>query len=313
MTLAALAALLLAAAVAGATPSAPRLEVALSPREITVGDRVEAVLTVDAGPGPLAGEPRFPAWRETWGDAEVLEAGAPEPVGDGERAWRQRLVLTAFAPGTAALPPVAVAVPGTAGTVEARTPEGLALTVRSVLPQQGPEDAEPAPKPESAPVPLPLGAPFWWTAAGLSAACLALGLLLVRRRAAVAGEAAGPLLDPLPELVRELDRAAAEESAVRAHTRLSLALRRYLGRTLAFRAAESTTSEVHRRLLAHRLPAPLVRRAVGLLYACDLVKFARQEVGPERVAERVAAARAVGEEVERHVHPPEPERLEAAG
>ena len=313
MTLAAVAALLLV--VATAATSAPRLEVALTPREITVGDRVEAVLSLDAGTGPLAGAPRFPAWRETWGDAEVLEVEAPEPVGDGERAWRQRLVITAFAPGETELPPVAVAVPGAEGTVEARTPQGLALTVRSVLPQrddQEGEDAEPQPKPEAPPVPLPLGAPFWWTTAGLSAACLALGLLLVRKRAAVAA-AAGPPLDPLPELVRELDRAAAEESAVKAHTRLSLALRRYLGRTLAFRAAESTTSEIHRRLLAHRLPAPLVRRAVELLRGCDLVKFARQEMGPERIAERVAAARAVGEEVERHVHPPEPERLEAAG
>jgi hypothetical protein len=99
---------------------------------------------------------------------------------------------------------------------------------------------------------------------------------------------------------------------------LSLALRTYLGRTLAFPAAESTTSEIQRRLLARQLPAALVRRTVELLRACDLVKFARQEVGEATAVERLGAAREVGGAFERLLAPPpaapaDIEPLEKAG
>ena len=47
-------------------------------------------------------------------------------------------------------------------TVQVRTPAGLALAVRSVLP---PGDETPEPKPATPPRPLPIGDPFWWTLA----------------------------------------------------------------------------------------------------------------------------------------------------
>ena len=103
------------------------------------------------------------------------------------------------------------------------------------------------------------------------------------------------------------------------HTRLSLALRRYLGRRLPFPAVESTTAEIQRQLLSRRMPGPVARPLVELLRACDLVKFARQEVDAARARERVAAARRLAGELEVHLAPREPEafdeklELEAAG
>ena len=110
------------------------------------------------------------------------------------------------------------------------------------------------------------------------------------------------VLPPFEELASELSRAASA-SPGDAHVRLSWALRRYLGRVLQFPAVYSTTSQIQQQLLSRRLPGPLVRRAVELLRSCDLVKFARGEVGAGQSAERLAAAREIGREVEERFAP----------
>jgi hypothetical protein len=186
-----------------------------------------------------------------------------------------------------------------------RTPAGLALTVHSVLPAG---EKEPALKPPAAPRQLPLGKAFWWT---LGASGFLLGFLvwaLWRRHRAenLEEEVVQPQLPPFDELLGELDRIAAEPSVVRLHTRLSLALRAYLGRSLSFAAGESTTSEIYRTLLARRMPGQLVRQLVELLRACDMVKFARQEVGEEKAKERLATARQLARETETWARPVEP-------
>jgi hypothetical protein len=161
---------------------------------------------------------------------------------------------------------------------------------------------------------LPAGERFWWTLTILSAACLLAAWPLVRRRAAAGPAAAeAPPLPPFEELAAELDRLRGETSMAALHTRLSLALRRYLGRRLPFPAVESTTSEIQRQLLSRRMPGPLVRQAVELLRACDLVKFARQDVGEPRARERAEEALRTARELESHLAPRQPEALEAAG
>ena len=310
-------------ALPAAAQPAPKVEVSLTPQDqLTVGDPVEAVLTLQVDPSTLGGDPRFPVWGANWGEAEVLAKNAPEKVQEGgATVWRQRLTLAAFQTGQVALPPVEVAVPLRERTIQVRTPAGLALTVRSVLPA-GKKD--PQPKPPAELRQLPIGAPFWWTLAGSSLLLSLLALLFWwrRRSEGMEQEPVRPQLAPFDELLAELDRIAAEPSALRLHTRLSFALRAYLGRSLDFPAAESTTSEVNRRLLARRMPGPLVRQFVELLRACDMVKFARQEVGEERSRERLAAARQLGRETETWARPVEPvdfsqgrpgERREAVG
>ena len=302
---------LLLAAPLAAQPSP--VSVALAPNGPTVGDHVVATITLQIHAADLADEPRFPAWGKTWGEAEIVARGTPAKVAahNGVAVYEQRLVLAAFRPGKVPLPPMEIALPTRAGTARLQTPAGLAVAVRSVIP---PSEKNPKPKPPAAMRSLALGERFWWTLAVLLAACLAAGWLLFRRRRAQAATAAAaPPLPPFDELAAELDRLGAEPSMVSLHTRLSFALRRYLGRRLPFPAVESTTSEVQRQLLSRRMPGPLVRPTVELLRACDLVKFARQEVAEPVARERTAQARRIAEEFESHLAPREPEALEAAG
>jgi hypothetical protein len=296
------------------TPAAPalRLDVALAQGQATVGDRVEALLTLRLPTAQLAGEPRFPTWNQGWGEAEVVEKGEPAKISEagGTTVYRQRIALTAWKPGRVALPPVAAAVPLRGATVQAASPGNLALTVASVLPPKKEGAKDPAPKPEAPPRPLPLGAPFGWSTLALAAACGGLGYLLWRRSRKVGSAAAVPALAPLAELLAGLERLGGEPS-VSLHTRLSLVLRTYLGRTLAFPAAESTTSEIYRRLLARQLPSAFVRRTFELLRACDLVKFARQEVSETVSRERLSAAREIGGELAGYLAPPATEATDA--
>jgi hypothetical protein len=249
-----------------------------------------------------------------WGEAEVVGGGKPVKLSEqgGAAVWEQRITIAAFKTGSVPLPPVGVALPYKSGTVQAQTPAGLALAVRSVIPAG---EKEPAPKPPAPPRSLSLGPRFWWTLAALGAACLgAAGLLWLQRRRAVGGApGARPALEPFAELAAELDRLRGEPSMLALHTALSFALRRYLGRRLPFPAVESTTSDIQRQLLSRRMPGPLVRQTVELLRACDLVKFARQEVGEAQGRERAEAARRVAGEWESHLAPKEAEALEAAG
>lgn len=296
--------LLLAAPVA-----AQQVQVGLSRPQPTVGDRVVATITLQVEPGSLAAEPRFPTWKATWGEVEVVEKASPEKV--SETTWRQRLVLAAFRTGQVPLPPVRIAVPLRDRTVQVPTPAGLSLDVVSVLPKG---EKNPRPKPERPPVRLPIGEAFWWTLGAMSLACLILGALLLRKRKTLPEPETRPELAPFPELAAALDRLALEGSAVRLHTSLSLAFRRYLARTLGFPAEERTTSEIHRSLLSGRLPAPMVRQAVELLRACDLVKFARLEVDEELSWERIGMARRIATEIEERLQPATPPiPLERAG
>jgi hypothetical protein len=292
---------LLAAAAAGAAT----LEVTLEPPTITVGDRVEAVLVLTAGEDEVAGEPRFPAWGERWGAAEVLEVGRverrPSAGGRGRFELRQRLVLTAFRTGELELPPQRVALPGPEATAELWTPAELALDVESVLPP-GEDAGELEPRPPAPPRPLPLGRAFWTALAALSAGAVG-ALALAARRARRPAAAPERPLAPTEELATALERARAERAPEEGHVLLSLALRRYLGRAFGFPAAESTTSEIRRELRGRRAPAPVEARTDELLRACDRVKFAREPVERTTLEARIEAAREIADRVEAHLAP----------
>lgn len=294
-----------------------RLEVALTPHEVTVGDRVTAVLTLTVPAGGPEGDPLFPAWGDRWGDAEVLTAEVPERLEarGGDAVFRQRLELTAFRPGEVALPPQTVAVPTTAGSAEISTPEELSFTVASVLPpapepgvSNGEDGEQPpplTPRPEAPPRALPLGAAFWWTAAAGSAACLLLGLWVWRGSGLPVPASASPPA-PWAELEAALGRLSAATPGLEGHVVLSRALRRYLGRELGFPAPESSTTEIRRSLSARPVPRGVVDDVATVLSACDLAKFARQPVEGADVARRAEAVRRIGRTLDLHLHPPAP-------
>lgn len=289
------------------------VNVDLDPVEITVGDRVEARLTlIWQGEQPSA-KPRFPAWEGSWGPAEVLAVSevTEYPGGPGRRIYTQTVVLTAFRTGEIRLPEVTVTVPLPGDRVEVPTRDGLAFFVRSLLPE---ERGELAPRPAVRPRELAVGRRFWATTAALSTLCLALVVVLARRlrRAAVAEAAAILPPAPLDEFLRRLRALDPGAGSEPAHTALSLALRNFLGRSLGINALESTTTEIRRRLEGSAVAPATAEQAVGLLRDCDQVKFARLEVAGAETGRRLRQARQLAREIDAGLRPAEP-AAEGAG
>ena len=311
-----------------------QLDVAIDLEQITVGDRVQAEITlVWMGEEPSA-PPRFPTWQSTWGRAEVLTSSEIDAQVDssGRRIYRQLLTLTAFEVGSITLPTVTVAVPLAERTEVISSGDSPELEVVTVLPElrepaeSAPEDADPsavdAPssasdleaRPAAPLIRRPPQIAFYWTTGVLAALNLLMAAALVRRLQGVDPLAAlsrRPVLPPLDELVSELrgiDPAVGSEPA---HTELSLALRRYLGRTLDFQAVEGTTSEIQKRLRGTAVPPASIQRAVRLLRDCDQVKFARQEVEERVTDDRIRLAESLAREVEDQLRPAPQEPTEA--
>lgn len=269
-----------------------RVQVEVSPAVATVGDRVTVTLVVDS-PG---GEPQFADPGPKWGEADVVEARAAERRAGGS-AWARQVVVSAFRPGKLELPAATVRLPG--GDAAASGP--IPIEIRSLLPAE-PEKVEP--KPPAAPVPLAIDPAFWWLLAlfgGLSLAAASWLVELERRRRAAARPVRS--VPPLEELESALAALGPGSPPEPGHAALSLALRRYLGRSLGFHAAESTTSEIQRELAARRLAAPSIKGAVALLRDCDGVKFARRPATGEELSRRVVAALELAAAVESHLRP----------
>jgi hypothetical protein len=312
--------ILLVAALAVAAPleaTVPSLDVHLEPEAITVGDRVTATLTLTAPGERVDGQPRFPDWQGAWGEAEVLEAGPVERVGGSAASaetvtWRQRLVLTSFRTGEVPLPRRTVTLPLRTDRApdraadrgdepaQLRTPADLALSVRSVLPP-GTDPGEAEPAPAAPPQPLPAGSRFWWTLA--TAALLAVATLataVARRPRTVARPARRAA--PLEELLESLRGLSVEASAELGHEELSLALRRYLGRSLDFAAVESTTTEIRSHLRRRGVPSELTARVGEVLRACDGVKFACERADRTALARRLDLVREIARELACRLH-----------
>ncbi len=300
------------ASAASAAGEPPTLTLTLSPREIKVGDLVEAVLTIELDAGTGEPVPTFPDWQSHWGSAEIRDVGkVTRSAGDGDRdavsglraRYSQTLLLTSFRPGSVTLPPEAVTLGGGETAIEYLT-EPATFEVGSVLPV-GDQPLEP--KPPAPPRSLPVGSRFWWTAGLLAALAVGLSALLLMRRRADAADAtyAGKPIDPWDALESALDKLATATDAETVFTGLSLELRRYLGRSLAFPAAESTTTELRRRLLRSGLPSSVCGDVVRLLVEADAVKFAKRIPPPGRVLECLEQTRVTATEVRNFLRPEE--------
>jgi hypothetical protein len=284
---------------APASAATTQVAVRLEPPTPAVGDPVVATLSLALPAADAGREATFPDWTQGWGEAEVQHASPVESTTTPDGVVLvQRLRMTAFRPGAIALPPVAIRL---AGEPDRRitTPPDLVLEVRSVI---AADDKELKPAPPEPPRALALPRSFWWALAG-GGALVALAAVLAWRRRPGVDPLAAPELSPLAELERALARLAAEAPAG-AFTHLSLALRRYLGRRLGFRALESTTTEVQRRLAARRFEPALVQRAVRLLRLADQIKFARRPAEPAEAAARIDETRDLAGAIELLLAPP---------
>lgn len=285
--------LLAAAALAAAEP---RLDVALEPTSATVGDPVAATLTLRLDAADSRARASFPDWSRGWGELEVLDAGAVERRESANGAELvQRLKVAAFRVGEIAAPTVAIGLDG-ASVREVRSAPAT-LEIRSVLPADEPN---PAPRPPSPARKLPLSPAFYATVAALATAALAAAWALRRKTAAALPV---PLVPPLEEFERALAALGGAEPAA-GHATLSLALRRFLGRSLDLPAPAWSTSELARRLDRRDLDAVLVQRAARLLREIDRIKFARQPADAPALERRIAEAREIARALDRDLHPP---------
>jgi hypothetical protein len=153
------------------------------------------------------------------------------------------------------------------------------------------EQAEPRP-----PAPLrrlELGSRFWWVAGALLLTCLAaLWILRALVRDLDSGDSFVETA-PMDELRSALAALRTETETVALHAGLSLAVRRFLGRTLDFTAPESTTTEIRQKLRLRQMPLELVRDVGELLSSCDLVKFARRAAPRETIEGRIEGAQSI--------------------
>lgn len=270
--------------------------VELTPSEVTVGDRIQAIVLVRYD-GATA--PTLPPGIESWGPVEVLSARPLPPSPAEEVGWR--LELVAFEVGELVLPGLPVVLDGE--LVEVPT-AGATLIVRSVLPD-GVD--EPEPMPPAAPRLLPRGDRFWWTAATLLGLC-ALGALLIglRRRTLAAAPIALPiqtLLDALAGLDEQ------EPEAV--HVGVSTALRGYLEATLGVPALERTTREIQGLLEVSQVATAQRPALLELLRRCDEVKFTGRGTTRSEARARVSEATEAGRAIDRSLTPA-PDEQDAA-
>ncbi|MGE0640284.1 MAG: hypothetical protein AB7G12_14575 [Thermoanaerobaculia bacterium] len=289
----------LAAATAFAAGSTP-VTVTVEPPFLLVGDRVTATVRLPLAGLPADADPRFPDWSDGWGKAEVVAASEVAIEGEGnDRAAVQRLTLTAFEPGRIELPPKRLTW-GDAAADSAETPADTALEVRTVL---AADDQELRPAPPAPPRALPTPRAVVWALGTALVLTIAAGILAWRRKFA-ADPLAAPRLSPLAELERALGLLA-ERQPDEIFRGLSLALRRFLGRSFSFRAVESTTTEIQRRLLDKGVERSLVQRAVQILRLSDQVKFARRPATIDEARERTAETSTIANAVETWLRPAE--------
>lgn len=280
-------------------PSAD-LRVAVAPETITAGDRAEVTVELVWPAGAPDVDPRFPAWQDTWGQAEILAVGPVERIRapGGDTVFRQVIEVTAFEVGDAKLPSMVVALPSGDETRELETGDELVLSVESVLPDT---ETEPEVLPPANAEALPIGQRFIWTTAALSLLTLLAGWRALRARPSrqLAEHRTRPKLPPLAELEQRL-RAIDAEQAVPAHTTISLALRGFLGRSTGVPAVERTTTEIRKLLRQSAVDPDLGQRFTTLLARCDEVKFmAGDRTDVATTTERVRAARTLAEDIDR--------------
>jgi hypothetical protein len=290
-----LVAMLAAAWPCGSPAAAQRVQTAVVPEAITVGDVFRAAIRIDLEDGAQVIAPdslELPADLEQAGRPDVR---ADTAAADGSRTFTLVYPLTAWRPGSYTLPAVAVQVVGgdAPRTLAAELP---AFEVRSVLPADT-AGIEPQPAKDV------LGASrLWWPLllALLVAIAVAAALWLWwrrrRRRGAVQPmPVAAPVVPPREAALARLDALRAsgllERGDVKAYYEvMTETLRHYTAAVDPAWSVDLTTSELGQRMRTTHMTETLA--LTRLLGTADLVKFARVQQLPDAAAADLDAARA---------------------
>ncbi len=280
-------AVLLTALAAGARGQVPaRLDVAVRPETVTVGQPFVLTLHVRAAPGLTVTFPDGPdsaAWVQALDPRALAGARVADSV---DRTATYRLAAWNVGALDLAMPDVLLR----AGNAVQRLPlRGLTVFVKSVLPN---DSSRRTPKPARD---LLVGWAFpWWILAVLAFIAFLLGVAWRRRR--VQGAPRRPPVTPFARAEREFTRVAAlglVEAGERGRY-VSLVVevvRDYLRGRFPLASLSLTTDELMREIA----DAPTVphARLAQLLREADLVKFARRGLTTDRALELGREAHAV--------------------
>ncbi|MDH3254591.1 MAG: hypothetical protein OEM62_06340 [Acidobacteriota bacterium] len=284
----------------------PTLEVDIDAEEILVGDLVGVELRTIVSEGI---EPVFPHWEETWGEAEIRQVGPIDshPVDATTRQFQQSLTVAFFSTGEIVLPNprLTYSVDDDERLIAPAAP--IAVTVASVL---EPGEEIPRPRPPALPRSMPWGETFVRTTALLAFLSLVAMTILARTRHRTIADASVPPT-PLAALEAALDKLRGESDPAIILTALSIHLRRFFGTSLAFPGAESTTTELRRRLLERRVPLELVKRIEQLMRDSDGIKFARRPTTRQAAESGLAEAAMIATATTELVHGSEGDAEEA--
>ncbi len=281
---------------AGAAEPRARLEV--TPREATVGDPLEATLTVELPTGTRL--ERRDLGPEL-GRFHVL-AGMWEGPREGPEldvwVWRGR--IAAYETGALEVPPIELGVVSRAGSSTLRT-ESVPVSIRSVLSPEA--EAEPKLADLKPPVSLPPDYTALRRALLVLAGLLGAAGLLWWGGRRLAGRLAAvpPELDPfrrLPphewayaELKRLLEgRRSGSGDVAALFEGLSHVIKMYLGARFRVRLLERTTAEVAPALQQAGVGEPHLGEVRRLLELCDRVKFARERPADSDCREAIETA-----------------------
>ena len=264
--------------------------------QVTVGDRVTYIITLEANEGTefTLVQASLPPVVEVVGTPRTTS----RPAADGRVEITMRFDLAIFYAGSVPIPPIALRYldGDTSGTID--TQPSL-IAVASVLPAGGGEITPRDLKPQAE---IGLGSPAWIVPA-ISAASIALVMVAtllfwrVRRlqeRAAYVPEPVVTVESPEDRARLVLDKTGvdfgAEGDYVAYYRSIGVTVRSYLSERYRFPAFALTTRELESEMLRRGLDRWQVRVAGGLLTQCDSVVYAQYRPAAERADADLTAA-----------------------
>lgn len=272
--------MLLTPAVAGASIT---LRTEVTPREVTIGDRIQVRVTVthstDAAPVPF----QFPSVMDQF---EILDSrSTPSKQVEGKIQEDHTLVATTFSTGAVVLPAISFIFQLTDGTTtEARTTP-VEIQVASVMEDGGKGGL----RPMRGLIDFPSYLWVWWVLGIVGGLGLLTAISWYRKRKA-AVLAAAPAQPPeivAWDAIHALeDEQLVEKGEIKEfYSRLSIILRGYLESRFRITALESTTTELLSAFRKLQLSYEITEMARVFLDNADLAKFAKMTPEPQEISD----------------------------
>ncbi|MCH7811611.1 MAG: hypothetical protein IH958_03175 [Chloroflexi bacterium] len=269
-------------------------EVTIEPASATVGDRLTLTIVASHAAGAQLEAPLDP---DAFAPLELVAVRPPvtRDAGGGREETRLVYILAAFQTGELQPPPIEVAVRGEDDASILLQPP--AVTIKSVLPEDGPIELRGIQEPLAAST----GAPRWIWAALLMAGFTALTVVTMVFIRLPVRETPTPVSAPPPparpeEAARQeldaiadaalLDRGDEKEY----YRRIGACVRRYLSARFAIPATAMTSQELEARLREPQIDRWPARLAANLLRQSEAVQFAQYQPARERAEADLSSA-----------------------